>query len=199
MPTCGRLIHDNAVCHIIQRGNNRQKICVDEEDFGKFLSLIDTYKAKFAFELYHYCLMANHLHLLLKIIMKDDLAKLMQGIFQSYRFYFKRKYRYSGYLYQGRYKSKLIKTDNYLLDCARYIERNPLRARIINDLSQYRWTSYPVYALGHESGIITENPLFSTLSNDGIKRRQMYRDYVIPARPYEEILDREFGIAHFYE
>jgi len=197
MPTCGRIIYDGAVCHIIQRGNNKQKIFRDDADYKKFLSLFDEYRDRFAFELYNYCLMANHLHLLLKIFKKEDLSKLMQGIFQSYRFYFKDKYQYAGYLYQGRYISKLVEADSYLLDCARYIERNPLRAKIVEDILQYRWSSYPFYAHGQINGIITENPLFSTLAKDAAKRREAYKEYVLRPRPYEDILDKAFGIAGY--
>jgi len=197
MPTCGRIVYDEAIYHIIQRGNNRQKIFRDDEDYEKFLSLFEEYRNKRAFELYNYCLMPNHIHILMKIFKKEDLAKLMQSIFQSFRFYFRKKYKYTGYLYQGRYKSKLIEAENYLLECARYIERNPLRSRLIDDLSLYKWSSYPFYANGHRNGIITENPLFCTLSADNAKRNEAYIQYVISPRPYEEILDKTFGIAEY--
>jgi putative transposase len=195
MPTCGRIIHDGAVCHIMQRGNNKQKIFRDDEDYGELLSLFDEYRNEFAFELYNYCLMPNHLHLLLKIFKKEDLPKLMQGIFQSYRFYFKDKYQYTGYLYQGRYKSKLVESDSYLLDCARYIERNPLRAGIADNILQYKWSSYPFYALGQMNVRVKINPLFCTLAKDAARRREAYVEYVCRPRPYEDILDKVFGMA----
>ncbi len=195
MPTQRRVIYDGAVCHIIQRGNNRQKVFREEEDYKKFLSLIKEYKDKFAFELYNYCLIPNHLHLLMKIIKKDDMAKLMQGVLQSFRFYYRRKYKYTGYLYQGRYKSKLIEKDSYLLECARYIERNPLRAKIVEDLSSYKWSSYNFYANGHINDIITENPAYAALGDNVEDRQKAYREYVLTSRAYEDIIDKEFKIA----
>ena len=195
MPTQGRIIYDGAVCHIIQRGNNRQKIFREEEDYAMLLSLIKGYQDKIAFEVYNYCLMSNHLHILMKIIEKDDLSKLMQGVFQSFRFYYKRKYRYVGYLYQGRYKSKLIEKDSYLLECARYIERNPLRAGIVKDLATYKWSSYNFYVYGQKNDIITENPMYLTLDNDFIARQEAYGRYVLTPRAYEDIIDKEFKIA----
>ena len=195
MPTQRRVIYNGAVCHIMQRGNNKQKIFREDGDCNRFLSLIAEYKYKFEFELYNYCLMSNHLHLLVKILKKDDLSKLMQGVFQSFRFYYRKKYKYTGYLYQGRYKSKLIEKDSYMLDCARYIERNPLRAGIVKDLAQYRYSSYPLYAQGDKNCIITENPLYSDLGNDSVKRQENYKEYVLTPRAYEEIIDKEFKIA----
>ena len=195
MPTQRRIIYDGAVCHIIQRGNNRQNLFREEEDYGKFLSLIREYKDKIVFELYNYCLMSNHLHILMKIIDEDDLPKLMQGIFQSFRFYYKRKYKYTGYLYQGRYKSKLIEKDSYLLECARYIDRNPLRAGIVKDLSSYRWSSYNFYVYGQKNDLITANPAFVALDDDPEARHEAYREYVLTSRLYEDIIDKEFKIA----
>ena len=195
MPTQGRVIYDGAVCHIIQRGNNKQKIFREDEDYGKFLSLIMEYKDKIAFEQYNYCLMPNHVHMLLKIIKKDDMAKLMQGIFQSFRFYYKRKYKYAGYLYQGRYKSKLIEKDSYFLECARYIERNPLRAEIIKDLSLYKWSSYNFYAHGQRNDIVTVNPLYTALGKDHRTREEAYKEYVLTPRAYEDVIDKEFKIV----
>lgn len=117
MPTAGRLICDGAVCHIIQRGNNRQKIFRDNGDYEKFLSLIKECKTRYDFDVYNYCLMSNHIHFLVKISHGRELSRLIQGTFQSFRFYYRRKYKYTGYLFQGRYKSKIIEKDTYLLEC----------------------------------------------------------------------------------
>jgi putative transposase len=194
MPSQRRIIYDGAVVHIVQKGNNGQKIFAGEEDYRKLISLIMEYKRKIVFELYNYCLMPNHLHLLLKILKEKDLPKLMQGVFQSFRFYYKRRYKYIGYLYQGRYRSNLIEKNSYLLDCARYIERNPLRAGIVKDLSQYKWSSYLFYAYGSKNDIIIKNPLYDTIANDIIARREAYKEYVLTPRAYEEAIDKEFKI-----
>ena len=195
MPANARIIYDGAICHIIQRGNNKQKIFKKGKDYEKILSIIKEYSRRYAFQLYNYCLMPNHLHLLLKIDKKEHLAKLMQGILQTYRFYYKRKHKYIGYLYQGRYKSKIIEKESYLLECARYIERNPLRAGMVKELVCYKWTSYLFYAHSQRNDIITENPLYTTLSLDKLERRNIYNEYVVTPRAYEEILDKAFGLT----
>ena len=194
MPTRGRVVYDGAVCHIIQRGNNRQKIFKEESDYENFLSLIVKYKSKYEFDIYNYCFMGNHLHLLMKISKGIDLPRLMQGLFQSFRFYYRKKYKYTGYLFQGRYKSKIIDKDTYFLECARYIERNPLRAGIVEDLSRYKWSSYLYYAYGLKNDIITANPMYVALENTPIERQKIYREYVLTNRVYEDIIDREFKI-----
>jgi len=194
MPTQARVVHDGAVCHIIQRGNNRQRIFREEEDYEKLLYSVLKYKTKYSFDVYNYCLMSNHLHILIKISHGKDLSKLMQGIFQSFRFYYKKKHEYTGYLFQGRYKSKVIETDTYLLECARYIERNPLRAGVVEDLSRYKWSSYLHYAYGLKNDIITSNPAYSALGNTPIEQQKAYREYVLTGRVYEYIIDKEFKI-----
>jgi len=189
MPRLQRQICDEGIYHIAQRGNNKNKIFLDEDDYKEFLSLLKRYKHKYLFELYHYCLMKNHIHLLVKIIKKKDMAKLFQGIFQSFQYHHRRKYNYCGSLYQNRYKSILIQTESYLLECGRYIERNPLRAQIVNSPGRYRWSSYLFYATGERNMVITPNPLYAELAKTIQKRRKLYIDYVSQARPYEELLD----------
>jgi len=194
MPTMRRLVADEAIYHIIQRGNNRQNIFREDEDFKKFLTLMKECMNKYTSELYHYCLMSNHLHFLIRIYSREEVAKFMQALSQSYRFYYGKKYRYTGYLYQGRFKSKLITNDEYLLECGRYIERNPIRAGIVKDPGSYQWSSYNYYADSYKSDIIKKNPLYAGLGNSLEKRQLAYREYVLTTRFYEKIIDKEFCI-----
>ena len=154
MPTAKRQVYDNAIYHIVQRGNNRRQIFFADKDYGEFLILLKDYTEKYPSELYNYCLMGNHIHLLLKVFDSANLSKLMQGLFQSYRFYYKKAYKYTGYLYQGRYKSKIIEKNEYLLECARYIETNPLRAGVVERLRDYKWSSYRARVLGEPDLIL---------------------------------------------
>lgn len=184
MPASKREVCDNAIYHVIQRGNNRQRIFREADDCKKILLLIKDYNAKYPFELYNYCIMDNHIHLLIKVFKKEDLAKLTKGIFQSFRFYFQKKYPYIGYLYQGRYKSKIIDRDEYLLECARYIETNPLRAGMVKNIIDYPWSSYAFYAYGYKDVLLTPNPLYATFGV-GEKCKKTYRDYILMPRMYE--------------
>ncbi|MCF7916594.1 MAG: transposase [Candidatus Omnitrophica bacterium] len=193
MPTAKRQVYDNAIYHVIQKGNNGKVLFESEKDYFKFISLIKEHKGKYSFELYNYCLMNNHLHLLVKVFKKEELSKLAQGLFQSYRFYFKRQYDYSGHLYQGRYKSNIIDKDEYLLECARYIETNPLRARVIKKLEDYKWSSYNFYAYGEQNSLLTTHPLYETFGEEN-KQREFYRLYVMMPRIHEEVIDKTFKI-----
>jgi len=186
MPAGKRQAYDGAIYHIRQRGNNGQQLFKETQDYSKFISLIKRYKDKYSFELYNYCLMGNHIHFLMKVFKKEELAKLTQGIFQAYSLYYKQKYQYTGYLYQGRYKSTIIENNEYLLECGRYIETNPLRAKLVKTLKNYKWLSYAFYAYGQQNSLLTPNPLYKAFSSIE-KCREFYRHYVMMPRMYEDI------------
>jgi len=194
MPRARRLVYDDSVYHIMQRGNNGLRICKDDEDFAVLLGYIKRYLRDFKLNIYHYCLMSTHLHLLFKLFSKEELAKFMQGLLQSYRFYYKKKYAYKGYLYQNRYKSKLISKDEYLLECGRYIERNPVRAGIVKRPDEYQWSSCTYYTRSRKDDITTLDPLYYDLAKNPKDRQREYEIYVSTPRPYEDIIDKEFRI-----
>jgi putative transposase len=139
--------------------------------------------------------MPNHIHLLLRIYKGIELPHLMQAITQAYAKHYKKRYKFIGNLFQGRYKSPYIDKDEYLLECGRYIERNPLRAKIVSDLSEYCFSSYNFYAKGIKDDILTINPLYDELSRDPRERMKLYRDYLLKSRPYENIVDKEFKVS----
>ncbi len=189
MPRTKRTVVDGGVYHILNRGHNKDKIFCRAGDFERFKEIINGYKEKFDYELYHYCIMPNHFHLLMKIGKADELSPLMKGICQSYANYYRNTYEHVGYLFQNRYKSIFIEDDSYLLECARYIERNPVRANLADKVSGYPWSSYGHYAGRHRDDFITINPLFETLAGNEKGRREVYIDYMSKSRPYEYIVD----------
>jgi len=139
--------------------------------------------------------MSNHVHLLVRLEEKEGFPKFMQGVLQVYAGYFRKKYRSVGFVFQNRYKSRLIDKDSYLLECGRYIERNPLRANITTNLLSYRWSSFLFYAKGREDSIInTVNPLYLELAQTQKERQERYTNYICINRPYEDIIDKEFRI-----
>jgi len=139
--------------------------------------------------------MPNHIHLLIKVEKSNDLPKFMQLILQIYASKFRKKYKSVGFVFQNRYKSKLIDNDAYLLECARYIERNPLRANIVNNLSEYPWSSYFYYSETKTDDIITlENPLYNSLAQTVEDRRKAYVKYISEERLYDHIIDKTFRI-----
>lgn len=150
MPSGPRLVLDGACYHIIAKGNHGQIIFKSEDDFERYLIGLKKYKKRYDFKLYGYCLMINHVHILGEIDDSKNLSKFMHGLTRSYTAYFNKKYKITGQLWQGRFKSKVIIKDDYLIDCINYIELNPVRANIVRAPHQYFWSSYGERALEKE-------------------------------------------------
>ena len=129
--------------HVIMRGTDRQNIFEDNEDRYRFLDTLKRYKAEMGFEIHSYCLMGNHVHLLVKDI-KDELDLIMKKIAVSYAYYFNQKYDRVGHLFQDRYKSEPVEDDEYFLTVVRYILQNPQKAGISRS-DKYMWSSYREY------------------------------------------------------
>ncbi|MDA8215907.1 MAG: transposase [Nitrospiraceae bacterium] len=179
MPRIARIAPRGYVYHVLTRGNNRQDVFKDEYDYRKYIELLSKCKNKYKFKLYHYVLMTNHVHLVLEPTEKGgSLAEMMKVINLSYAQYYKNKYGHIGHFWQDRYKSIIISKDDYLLACGSYVELNPVRAKIVNDPKQYRWSSYSAYAYGKIDLIIDEHPIYRTLSDDESERRKKYRELV---------------------
>ena len=142
MPTGPRILIDNACYHIMVRGNQKQKIFNEEKDFCEYLKRIKLCKRKYKFRLYGFCLMPNHVHMIGEVKQKDSLSKFMHSMNRSYTAYFNEKYRKVGHLWQGRFKSRVIVKDRYLIDCINYIEQNPVKDNFIQTPKEYRWSSY---------------------------------------------------------
>jgi len=142
MSRISRTFIDHACYHIITRGNQKQPIFKEEYDYFKYLSIILKAKKKYAIFLYAYCLMPNHIHLLIEPICSRKISKFMHWVNRGYTAYFNAKYNCVGHLWQGRFISKPIVKGSYLIHCATYIESNPLRANLVNDVASYQWSSY---------------------------------------------------------
>jgi putative transposase len=120
----------------------------------------------------------------------------MQGLLQSYSWYFRKTYDSVGFLFQNRYKSLFIGKESYLLECARYIERNPLRSGLTQDLDEYPWNSFSFYADGLNDVVIKQpNPCYLGLSKLKKDRQKRFREYVLQERPHDHLLDDVFKIG----
>ena len=138
-----RLIVDGACYHIMVRGNNKQNIFRAEDDYHKYMDLLTKYKKRYKFRLYGYCFMPNHIHIIGQVIgAGKNLSRFMHGLNMSYALYFNNKYQGVGHVWQGRFKSKVIVKDKYLIDCINYIESNPAAAEIVESPHKYLWSSY---------------------------------------------------------
>jgi len=179
MPRTARIAPKENVYHVLTRGNNRQNIFKDDSDFEKYGDLLNRYKERYSFKLYHYVLMTNHVHLVLEVMDNGgSLSEIMKGINLSYAQHYKRKYKHTGHFWQDRYKSIMISKDDYLLACGSYVELNPVRARIVNDPKEYKWSSYNVYAYGKRDVLVDEHPIYMEQSGDDTERRRRYREFV---------------------
>jgi putative transposase len=181
-----RIALPSMLYHVITRGNNREWVFNEPEDFEKYLEICRRYKESHGFKLYNWVLMNNHVHMLLETNEKHPLAKVMQGINLAYTIWFNRKNKKVGHLWQDRYKSFVIERDSYLLECGRYIERNPLRAGIAKEIRLYPWSSYNVYAYGKADGLTDLHVLYENMGSEEKQRQTAYRDYVLSNRDKEE-------------
>ncbi len=144
MPRQPRQKSESGIYHIMLRGINQQVIFEDDEDYYKFLETLEKYKTVCGYKLYAYCLMANHVHILLKVE-KENLEQIMKRLAGSYVYWYNWKYYRKGHLFQDRFKSEPVENDEYFLTVLRYIHQNPLKAEIIEKLSEYKYSSYNEY------------------------------------------------------
>ena len=145
MGRAARKISQTGVYHVMCRGVGRQDIFESKEDFNCFLSFLAELKHECQFQLYVYCLMSNHVHLLLRELNAGDISAFMQRLLDRYTWYFNHKYDRIGALLAGRFKSEPVENDVYFLTLVRYIHQNPLRAGLVQRLQDYSFSSYSAY------------------------------------------------------
>ena len=143
MPRQARIKSESGYYHILLRGIGKQNIFLDDEDRKKFLEILSKYKEELKYEINAYCLMSNHIHLLIKDV-NGTLDTMMKKIAGSYAYYFNWKYERVGHLFQDRFKSEPIENDKYFLTVVRYIHQNPVKAGL-SKCDNYRWSSYNEY------------------------------------------------------
>jgi putative transposase len=162
--------------HIIQRGNNRHPCFACEADYLVYLALARQYSAEAACQVHAYVLMTNHVHLLLSSGNGTGPSVLMRRLGQHYVQYFNRRHARTGTLWEGRFRSCLVEDERYLLICQRYIELNPVRARMVGDPGAYRWSSYRANAGGLDDPLVTPHVLYTGLGRHEGERRAAYQD-----------------------
>lgn len=175
MPRRARLSIPEIPWHLIQRGNNRSVCFYAEEDYLFYLHFLEEFAAKFGCAIHAYVLMTNHVHLLLTPQRADSASLMMKHLGQRYVQYINRTYRRSGTLWEGRFRSCLTQTEDYVLACYRYIELNPVRAGMVMKPQDYRWSSYPANAMGKANRLITPHDEYWRLDRDDATRREVYR------------------------
>lgn len=154
MPRIARIIATGYPHHITQRGNNRATVFFDDEDRRTYLKLLAAYAEKHFFQIWAYCLMDNHVHLIVVPEAKNSLARGIGLTNQVYTQYLNRKMNQSGRIWQNRFFSCVVDNGNYLWALARYIERNPLKDGLVGNAEAYRWSSAKAHMTGANDAVL---------------------------------------------
>ena len=187
MPREPRFVLPGYPHHVVHRGHNRRDILSSAQDRAFYLQTLREVKEKIGCRLYAFCLMSNHVHLLVNPEKDgDNLGTLMKTVAGTYTKYFNDTYKQSGTAWEGRYRSSVVDSDNYLLACCRYIEMNPVRAGIAKTPDGYLWSSF-IYKTGiMRRTWIDADPEYIGLGKSESRRQAAYRELVLTATPEEE-------------
>lgn len=182
MPRCARHISIGLPMHIMNRGNNKQVLFHSDSEKSYFRYLLHSKSRENGVHIYHYCIMGNHFHLIVHMEPGADLARFMKQVLLAYFSLYRNRHPYVGHLFQGRYKSIIIDSQGYLIQCGKYIELNPVRVKIVKRPEDYAFSSYRYYACGVHDPLVTPDPLFAGLGDTEAERQASYRRLVIDAR-----------------
>lgn len=179
MPRKARVIVPNMPHHIVQRGHNRNVVFVEERDYQYYLDNLVDWKTELGLAVYSYCLMTNHIHLIVQadenVGTIGELMKRLAG--RQTRFVNKLESR-TGSLWDSRYKISAIQTDEYLLQCCRYVELNPVKAKMVKKAEEYTWSSYSAKVGLVENSWLDLDPCYMALAKNQAKRRERYSEFV---------------------
>jgi putative transposase len=176
MPRVARVVVPQVAMHIVQRGHRRAACFYDEADYLAYLVALGTYAARFCCVVHAYCLMSNHLHLLLTPQEQAGCALLMKHLAQRHSKRINARHCRTGTLWEGRPHSSLVTSDDYALACYRYIDLNPVRAGMVDHPSKYRWSSYNANIQADLNSFVRAHPAFLTLGTDESHQAAAYRE-----------------------
>jgi len=177
MPRPLRPIADGLIYHVINRGNNHQAVFASEGDFLAFLKAIADLKQRKAFDLYGYCLMTNHIHMLIRP-REGSISRIVQSLLVSHTQRFHLFHRSCGHVWQGRFKSPVIQDDDHLLTVLRYIEANPLRAKLVEQAGDYPWSSFAYHGRGESNALLDPLLPYTALAAYPAVRQRRWSAYV---------------------
>jgi len=202
-----RLALANQQHHIVQRGTDNRVIFHDADDIATFRSVLLDAAKKFEVAIHAYVLMPSHFHLLVTPKTSDGLGKMMQWVGRHYVPYFNRRHERSGTLWQGRYKSLVIESAHYFMLFSRYVESNPVRARLVSSAADYADSSYLHHVGALIDPLISDHPLYWNLGNTPFQREAAYKELMEQALTSKEVDELSsaslkgwpLGSAHFKE
>ena len=164
--------------HVVQRGNNRQAIFACESDLKAYANWLREAGEDFGIDIHAWAFMTNHVHLLMTPGASDSVSRCMQFLGRLYVRYFNHRYKRTGTLFEGRFRSSIVQASNYYLACQRYIELNPVRAGMVRHPADYTWSSYRAHALSRMPAMWTPHPEYLALGATATARASVYRRFV---------------------
>lgn len=180
-----RVWFPNAKYHVTSRGNRKETLFYEPQDYFKFLTILKETKDKYPFIIQSYCLMTNHYHLQINT-QQYNISYIMQIINSNYARYHNKKYELTGHVFQGRCNPELILFPDYELEVNRYIHLNPLKANIVTNLNDYPWSSYHAYAHNKPDPLIDDTSQFLTLFPH--PQQKNYNEFLLSKRKSYEII-----------
>ncbi len=197
MARCPRVISATGIYHIMFRGINRMNIFLDDRDNEKFIDVLESMGAQGEYDIYAYCLMKNHVHLLIKES-GDSISRSMKRIGVSYSYYFNKKYDRVGHVFQDRYRSEDIENERYLLACTKYIHNNPVKAGIVKTPEAYKWSSYNYYIDQKNEGLFVLNTCFilDTFSKEKTSAIAAFKNFSLKKEEIENFIDYKDEEGH---
>lgn len=190
MPRVARTVLAGCPLHVVQRGINRNPCFFQDGDYRMYLRYLAAFSERFGCSVHAYCLMTNHIHLLLTPHSPEACAALMKNLGQHYVQSVNQRLGRTGTLWEGRFFSSLVPTEAYVLNCYRYIDLNPVLARMVPAAADYRWSSYAANAQGKVDGLLHPHPAYDGLAVDADRRLLTYKkmcDEGVPQGVLEEI------------
>lgn len=175
MPRLGRLFLPDQPLHIVQRGNDRQRIFFRADDYTLYRHWLGEAAREYGLAIHAYVLMTNHVHLLATPARAESAARTLQSLGRRYVRHVNAAERRTGTLWEGRYRAAAIEGEAHFLTCMRYIELNPVRAGMVAHPRDYRWSSYVANADGGADPLLTEHALYRALGATPAERRRDYR------------------------
>ena len=192
MPRKPRIVLPGYPHHVILRGNNKSAIFHEDADRYFFIECLKEAKEKTISKISSYCFMKNHAHFIIEPSNDKGISNMMQSLGRRYVRYINDKYRRTGTLWEGRHKSSLIDRDEYLLCCSRYIELNPVRAKLVQHPQDYKWSSFSFKVEGKANDLLDIDAMYMELGSTDKERQKNYREFVLEGieKPAMEMITR---------
>ena len=190
MPRQARKLSSTGMYHIMLRGINQQQILEDREDNRKFIEILKDFKVICGYKLYAYCLMGNHIHLLMKVE-KEPLEQIFKRVCGRYVYWYNAKYRRVGHLFQDRYKSEPIEDEGYFLSVLRYIHQNPVKAGLTSNVGEYPYSSYSCYMEPKNNSLVDVDFVLNMMNKEQLSEYHSEVDENV----YLEMTERTFRLT----